>query len=274
MFFCQILFPSKIIITFSKVAIYSVLDSFGKYNAHMKLIVSECKTLYFQQLITHDWTETIKKRTTFFLKERKCFQRKLHQLILDCFHKLGVYVQEKNEFLHCKTMLHFWQEYYVIWSETARVSKMPCILFCFFFRPVPSCRKYCISWDGCVCVCVFFNEIILHVYMWKTFQEKWLVRKTRFYWTESGTLWDESACWKVCFCQLFVYSRKNPLIFIILKKITDNVLIDFFRLAEKTKSWFFCWSYINQAHLLKGKSRWMRFQRNAFRTGSWGNRRS
>ena len=113
MFFCQILFPSKIIITFSKVAIYSVLDSFGKYNAHMKLIVSECKTLYFQQLRMIE-LKPFKKRTTFFVKERKCFQRKLHQLILDCFHKLGVYVQEKNEFLHCKTMLHFWQEYYVI----------------------------------------------------------------------------------------------------------------------------------------------------------------
>jgi hypothetical protein len=112
---------------------------------------------------THLWTETVFKKGLLFLKERKCFQRKLHQLILGCFHQLGVYVQEKNEFLHCTTMLHFLQEYYVIWSETARASKMPCISFCvFFFRPVPSCRKYCISWDGCA----FFYEVCfacLHV---------------------------------------------------------------------------------------------------------------
>jgi hypothetical protein len=163
---------------------------------------------------THLWTETVFKKGLLFLKERKCFQRKLHQLILGCFHQLGVYVQEKNEFLHCTTMLHFLQEYYVIWSETARASKMPCISFCVFFfdlfLPAGSIVFHEMGVRS-------FMKFVLHVYMLKNISREVTCQENAFYWTESGTLWDESACWKVCSCQLFVYSRKNvTLIFIIL----------------------------------------------------------
>jgi hypothetical protein len=62
-----------------------------------------------------------------------------------------------------------------------------------------------------------FMKFVLHVYMLKNISREVTCQENAFYWTESGTLWDESACWKVCSCQLFVYSRKNvTLIFIIL----------------------------------------------------------
>ena len=215
-----------------------------------------------------------------FQKERTCFQWILHYLKSNTpFYWWFVFInrdflQEQNA-CPAKSCYNIWKEYDFISSEIACVSKMPCILQVFVCNPLLPARSIVFYQVG-MRFCMFTLKETTN-----TTSLKWIVifpRKVTCFNCFSGMLTIETKCiyclsnaapfeWECLFDkhapvnQFFSRGERcsfhHP-----FKKSMFSLIFSGLRKAPNVET--FSWE-LNQSNLLKGQSRWMHFQRNAFR---------
>ena len=243
--------------------------------------------MYFQQ-IQHHWNEIHLFRKAIFHKcyiylfrrnahvsNECCITWKATPLFIDgLFSSIRDFLQEQNA-CPAKSCYNIWKEYDFISSEIACVSKMPCILQVFVCNPLLPARSIVFYQVG-MRFCMFTLKETTN-----TTSLKWIVifpRKVTCFNCFSGMLTIETKCifclsnaapfeWECLFDkhapvnQFFSRGERcsfhHP-----FKKSMFSLIFSGLRKAPNVET--FSWE-LNQSNLLKGQSRWMHFQRNAFR---------
>ena len=144
----------------------------------------------------------------------------------------GMFSRENCMFCTAKSCYMFWQECYVIWGGAAIFFAMYFAAFSFLMFAACSFLHEVLYFMRCVRILFrFFNFMFACK---QTFPREAACQEAHFLVKQSCALWNGTACWKACSCQLCVSSRENAPLAILCSNLQCS---HFFRLAEMTQSW-------------------------------------